>query len=374
MWLGDLQKAEEYNREALEVSERIGSRDGIATAYWRLGVISLSQGRWERSVDAYQKLNELHRQHGEMAAWGLCPLGWVYLSQGNRHEAARYFQENVGFVIDYYKGRLKEVSDLFGRSLSGLEPASEDPEEFRAFCRRLREAHPEVGDLPFVQWYLEPAETQEFTQNPVHDAFAEKLSSDWVWHDEFNDCSFTVGNGLEIHAANGRDLWHVNLSAPRILRAVSGDFAVQVVCTSPAPPHPVPLPQRGEGEKVSKPAIGGILLWRDKQNYLRLDKGTHGTYEINFSGCIENKDLIIGRGRLPSERVFLRLERIGGRVNALCSADGEAWFTVGSVDFPVGDLMEVGLHAIGNIDRTLYHGAFPEGTATAFQGFELWTP
>ena len=44
---------------------------------------------------------------------------------------------------------------------------------------------------------------------------------------------------------------------------------------------------------------------------------------------------------------------IGERVNALCSADGEQWFTVGYVDFPVTDPVQVGMHAIGMIDRAV---------------------
>jgi hypothetical protein len=59
-------------------------------------------------------------------------------------------------------------------------------------------------------------------------------------------------------------------------------------------------------------------------------------------------------------------------VNALCSADGECWFTAGHVEFPVADPVEVGLHAIGMIDRTIYPGAYPEGTAICFERFELW--
>ena len=64
---------------------------------------------------------------------------------------------------------------------------------------------------------------------------------------------------------------------------------------------------------------------------------------------------------------------MGGRVNGLCSADGEAWFTVGQVEFSVEDPVEVGLHAIGNIDRTVYPGAYPEGTAIRFESFDLWS-
>jgi hypothetical protein len=33
----------------------------------------------------------------------------------------------------------------------------------------------------------------------------------------------------------------------------------------------------------------------------------------------------------------------------------------------------VGLHAIGTIDHTIYHGAYPEGTAICFTTFEMWT-
>jgi hypothetical protein len=61
-------------------------------------------------------------------------------------------------------------------------------------------------------------------------------------------------------------------------------------------------------------------------------------------------------------------------MSALCSADGEQWFTVGYAAFPVEDPVQVGVHAIGNIDRTVYHGAYPEGTAIRFESFQLWRP
>jgi len=121
-----------------------------------------------------------------------------------------------------------------------------------------------------------------------------------------------------------------------------------------------------------KPTIGGILVWKDKENYLRLDRGARGKYEINLSGSIKNQCLTFGRGRLVSDRIFLRLERIDNTVSALCSGDGNEWFTVGHVEFPVDDPVEFGLFAIGMIDRTIYHGAFPDGTAIRFESFELW--
>ena len=134
--------------------------------------------------------------------------------------------------------------------------------------------------------------------------------------DPFDGCSFTVGDGLEIEAANGRGIWWINLSAPRLLRPTSGNWAVQAACG----------PASGE-----KPAIGGLLVWQDKKNYLRLDRGVLGEPEVLFWGYRANEDLVFGRGRLPlgaSKCAFLRLERNGELVNAFCSPDGESWFTV----------------------------------------------
>ena len=46
------------------------------------------------------------------------------------------------------------------------------------------------------------------------------------------------------------------------------------------------------------------------------------------------------------------VERQGSRVRALCSADGEEWFTAGEVEFPAREGEQAGVHAIGMIDRT----------------------
>ena len=163
--------------------------------------------------------------------------------------------------------------------------------------------------------------------------------------------------------------------------------------------------------------MGGLLIWIDEANYLRLDWGTGGPREITLSGCLEDQDAIYGRGRLPPRsgegadrplaRVWLRLEwtaperaGLGGRVRALCSADehpdretaGQAWYTAGSVALPsppwvrpssVGVRggtpflwrrggVQAGVYACGAIDRTLYLGAYPEGTAIRFESFRCW--
>ena len=245
---------------------------------------------------------------------------------------------------------------LLSHALSGLETTCDDATAFRAYCRRLRMEYPEAG-AAIAHWFLEPAEVLDLARCPVREEFTAPLSPAWVWHDPLGDCTFTLRHGLEIEAANDRDLYHLNLSAPRLLRPASGELGVEAICLAAS---------------AAKPAIGGLLLWKDRENYLRLERGTRGPDELVFRGCLADSDGIIGRGRLPSDRVWLRLERVGDGVRALCSANGQTWFMLGQVAFPLEEPLEVGLFAIGAIHHPCYPGVYPEGTAIRFESFQLW--
>jgi hypothetical protein len=239
----------------------------------------------------------------------------------------------------------------------GLEEVLNDPDAFATLCPHFPVLFPESGAGHRRQWSLEAAAPLALPHPCWWDSFQGSLAPEWTWVDPLDGGSFTVGTGLEIHAPNGRDLWGINWSAPRLLHPLSGAFAVQTIC----------VPATGE-----KPVIGGLLLWKDRQSYLYLTRGSEGEHQLRFGGSIENEDQLFGRGRLPSARLFLRLEQVGGHVRALCSADGEEWFTVGAAEFAAEDPVQVGLCAIGAIDRTIYPGTFPEGTAIRFESFALW--
>jgi adenylate cyclase len=362
--LGELGTAREQAQQALECLEETGHKTYIARSQLSLGTVALCQGAPQQSLEAFQKADQRFREANspEQVSAALA-LGQVYLALGDRAEARQQFER--AFVLTQ-AGAVPPFGQrsVIGRwpsaaALSGLEEAFEEFGAFHACCCRLREAQGGAAVSPLTQWFLEPTEPSVDLRRVTptfNDAFAATLAASWAWHDPFGDSAFTLRDGLEIHAANGRDLWHLNLSAPRLLQRVSGEFAVQTACVLVA---------------TEKPAVGGLLLWKDQENFLRLDKGTRGAYEISFTGYVGNNHVVIGRGRLPAERVFLRLERLADRVNALCSADGQKWFTVGGVLFSVEDPVDVGLYAIGNIDRTWYPGAYTQGTATRFEAFEL---
>jgi hypothetical protein len=201
------------------------------------------------------------------------------------------------------------------------------------------------------------------------------LPEGWTWHDPFGDGRYLCRQGLAIEAANGRDLWKLNQSAPRItapLPALSSEVPSGVVWETVCAPA-----------DADKPAMGGLLIWIDAKNYLRLDRGLSGPNEITLIGCLDDRDVLLGRGRLPPgpagvgapehlERAWLRFEWRAGRVRALCSADGETWYTAGAVDLPLSAEARLGVYACGDIDRSIHHGAYPEGAALRFEALRCW--
>ena len=100
--------------------------------------------------------------------------------------------------------------------------------------------------------------------------------------------------------------------------------------------------------------------------------GAHETAQTSSPGA-DAYAAIPAPGWAVGEPITLRLEITGERVEALCSSDGERWYSVGQTSFPLDGDAQVGLHAIGDIDRTIYPGAYPEGTAIRFTDFSLWT-
>jgi len=350
--LGALSTAEARAHHLLEMTETVGSVALRAWALALLGGLLLCRGKAEEAIHAFQQMSAFS------LAWRARYLARAYLALGRRRQALEQLRtpavgaEAVG--VGMGPGLvLVEVLAL-------LEEACETHEDFCALCRPYQEQYLQLRDsryAQFVQWHLEPVDVELNPGGQAPDLFPQ--SSDWTSVDPLGDCSYRVQDDLEIHAANGRDMWHLNWSAPRWLRRTSGDLVVQTAC----------VPARDD-----KPAIGGLLLWRDEKNYLCLDRGVFGAHEITLMGCVENVDLVIGRGRLraSSDRILLRLERVGDRVRAFCSADSGQWYTVGQVTFPAQDPLEVGVHAVGAIDRTIYRGAYPEGTAIRFESFQLW--
>jgi hypothetical protein len=328
----------------------------MAAGHRSVGLVAMARGDLARAADAFTRAAQLFKSarntSNSTGVSALQPLGRIHLWQGNMAAARQELEESLRA-----EAHLGVDLPLVALALGGLEQTFDKPEAFRELCRQVRADHPSIDATPFQQWFLEGARPVDSPRRCVQEGFHSSPSSPWVWVDPLQDGSYTVGQGLRIDAAPGRDLHVSDCSAPRLLRPQCGDFALQTVCLSAC------------GEK---PAIGGLLLWKDKRNFLRVISGYRWPGEISFEGLRAGEPLSFGRGRLPAERVHLRMERIGETVRALCSADGHDWFTVGQASFPVADPVQVGLHAIGWLDHWFYHGECWNGTAIRFECLEVW--
>jgi predicted ATPase/class 3 adenylate cyclase/regulation of enolase protein 1 (concanavalin A-like superfamily) len=365
--LGNLQTSEYYMQKLLNIATKYKFTLSISHAHVMIGILRLCQSKWEQAVSIFNEALSIRRELGAKIymAWALYHIGQAFWLGGKHNEARARFQE----VISIEGLDLLQHWDSLPALFNGLEKTSEDPAAFRTYCQQFQMKHPEAKKSSLVQWWLEPTTVAEYLDATSQDDLT-TLASAGTWHDPFEDCAYTVDNhGVEIRAANARDLWRVNRSAPRLLRPIAGDLVVQTAC-APA--------------LADRPYMGGLLLWQNEQNYLNLEIGTFGERDIILRGCLDNEDVIIGRGLLPSEpasqrineemeeQVLLRLERAGEQVNAYCSGDDEQWYTVGHTTFPAAGEVQVGVHAIGYIDRSIYHGAYPDGTAIRFTDFALW--
>jgi hypothetical protein len=279
-------------------------------------------------------------------------LGRTFLAKGERRLAVRWFTEAAGLA----RTRLF----VLAAALAGIEEACDEPAEFREIHGGVRAGDAAKEAPALAAWFLEPAEVCREPWHavpPLQEGFSGALATEWTWHDPLQDCSFTVGDGLTLRAANGRRPRERSVSAPRLLRRTN------VVCT---------VQVRSRPASRDHPPIGGLLLWHGAESYLYLDRGIWGPADIWFPGSIAGTGCVIGRGRLIAEQICLRLECSGGRVRALCSAGDRSWFSLGETAFPPGDSVEVGLCALGHVERTFYPAAHSDGTAIRFDHFQLW--
>lgn len=361
---GHIEEAETHAQIFLRLAEQVEIPRDIAGAHSRLGDIAMCQRRWEEAIFHYRKCLE-----GRQAIWNPknlalahLQLGKVYLKNGDPRRALQSFEKAADGAVETQQVDL--LSDaLWG--LEGMRVGSGESHAFIEFCRTFKEQHGDaVANLSLRQWSLKTAQSaDQFPHLTFADDFnTENIHPSWTWIDEFSDCAHRIleSGGVEISAANGRDFDGLNVSAPRFMREVSGDFAAEV-CVSPA--------------SDDKPWMGGLLIHHNKDNFLRFDVGVNGKHEMRLHGYVDGKQQIVGRGILhhATDIVHLRLERLGDEFFTYCSAGGENWFTCGTMASPLDDPIQLGICAIGMIDRTIYCGAYPDGTATVFRDFNLWT-
>jgi tetratricopeptide (TPR) repeat protein len=354
---GRLEEAANNIQLSQEKAENIDNPIDIALGYWYEAQILLCQGYTDEADRSISKAREIAQEIPiYIGGWAFLGLYQLDFAQVNTREMMGSFRatlEKDPHLV--YRNPYQAVSIL-----SRLERSYNTPAEFRAFVDQFHKDHSEINHAQFHQWYLAPSDyIPDLGELSLLELLQDRMSDGWNWVDPLGDCSYHIDYGLVLQAANERNFHHINRSAPRFIRqeSITGDFSMQSMC----------LPALED-----KPAIGGLLFWQDNKNWLCLEIGARGEDEIIFRGFKDNQDLVFGRGCLGATTAHLRLEKKGYQVTAFCSPDGEKWFFAGSTNIPTGEPICPGIHANGHINRLIYPGAFPDGTAIQFKEIRLW--
>ncbi|MFQ6042247.1 MAG: DUF1349 domain-containing protein, partial [Candidatus Poribacteria bacterium] len=323
----ELEEAEKHLKVGADIASEVGNSEYTAGAYGWLGELYLVKGDWDKAIDSKMLMAEIVCLAKIKPTAVIHPLLRLLSSTG----LARFLRT------------LEETCEKAGRT-----------GEFIQLCDKLMEWMAEkLQSIKLTQWYLEPKEPSgQFTQTAFSDEFdGLTLNPEWQWI----NCSYELTSEpswLEIRAASDCDLYRDNLDAPRLVQEISGEFAIE---TRIAP------------ASEDMPTVGGFVIWKDEDNYIRFERGMHGENEIGLSGNVEGKWDHFGRGMLVSETIYLRIERIGDMFSAYCSSDGENWLTCGEVSFPAEYPIQVGIHAIGAVGSR----GGKMATATRFNYFKV---
>ncbi|MEZ6130383.1 MAG: DUF1349 domain-containing protein [Planctomycetaceae bacterium] len=184
----------------------------------------------------------------------------------------------------------------------------------------------------------------------------EPLAESARFIDPDNDCqirskvSFTVpGTNHDLNPRGG-------MNAPRLLKAVNGDFTAQVKVTGDFTPGSV---STGRGRPFNG---AGLLVWQNEDNFLRLERNAYwvsnklmcyppliehwhdGKYAGFNSNPMAADEFFTGRS------TWLKIQRQGERITASFSHDGMEWTVAKEFSVQFEDAVSVGMVAINTSD------------------------
>jgi len=200
------------------------------------------------------------------------------------------------------------------------------------------------------------------------DFISPTLNSKWSIIDPYGGSTFNLTSmpgylTISTTSPPSRDLWQgVNFYSPRIIQPINGNFTVETKLWA-----------------IMNASVqtAGIVIWKDQNNYLRLERAYRYDYqEILFIGMINGTFSVISAEvsnpgailHIPNiNTTYLLLVRIGMTYSGYYSVDGLNWNFVANITMETDYSLSAGLF---NINR---YGP-PEFTSTAFTvSFDYFT-
>jgi regulation of enolase protein 1 (concanavalin A-like superfamily) len=191
-----------------------------------------------------------------------------------------------------------------------------------------------------------PRESEKIEQ-PLEANFKDGAPKGWEMIDpeKANPSGFETKDGvLKLRIPSGKDLYGENMTAPRFLKSVKGDFEVETrVKFSPS--------QDYQG--------AGILIFRNDNNYLRLERayggiggGESGIRFDKREDEIYESVAATDKFRTPAREVELKFRRVGKEFTAFWREAGKTeWVEVGKVTNSYPETVQLGLIGASTADE-----------------------
>jgi len=119
---GNYPKALEYNLKMLKIGEEIKDKKIIASALNNIGLVYWSQGNNSKTLEYYSKSLEIKKEIGDKSGMGntLLGIGSVYDNLGDTLKALEYFQEGLKLKREVndqagLAGALNNIGNIYGK-------------------------------------------------------------------------------------------------------------------------------------------------------------------------------------------------------------------------------------------------------------------
>jgi hypothetical protein len=193
----------------------------------------------------------------------------------------------------------------------------------------------------------QPVKSGEKVEQALEVNFKEGLPHEWekIDPEKENPSDFnTLGGVLKLKIPSGKDLYGDNRTAPRLLKSVTGDFEIETR---------VKLAPKKDYQGA------GILIFRNDNNYLRLERGYGGTGGgedgIRFDKREDEiYEPIATQEKFPTSagEVELKFRRKGKNFTAFWrEANATEWEVVGEVSNNYPETVQIGLIGVNTADE-----------------------
>ncbi len=147
---GELDKAEQMLKKALEIEKKLGRLKGMASDYGNLGIIFRMRGQLDKAEEMHKKALEIDKKLGNKK--GLAAdygnLGLIYMDKGELDKAEE--MHNKSLEIEKKLGRLEGMADDYC-NLGGIYRKRGDLSKAREYWEKARELYKKIGMEPDVK-------------------------------------------------------------------------------------------------------------------------------------------------------------------------------------------------------------------------------